>query len=99
MFQGGLVVDPARVLDAILRAVAEIGHAPVRGGHADHRHLQVAALGQRIERGEGHFVGKIARHAEQHQRVRRSRHEVFLSAFELNKFGQPLPGGTSVSRK
>ena len=79
MFQSGRVVDPARrMLDAILRAVAEVGHAPVRGGHADHRHLQVAALGQRVERGEGHFVGKIARHAEQHQRVRGSRHVVFL---------------------
>ena len=68
--QGGLIIDPARSHHAVLHAIAQIRQTPFRGGDADDRDVQCAAFRQRIERRDDHLVGEIARHTEQHQRVR-----------------------------
>ena len=76
MVEGALVIDPARSLDAVLHAIAQMRQTPLRGGDADDRDLQGASFRHRIERREDHLVGEIARHTEEHQRVRtRGGHE------------------------
>ena len=70
MVQGALVIDPARSLDAVLHAIAQMRQTPLREGDADDRDFQGASFRHRIERREDHLVGEIARHAEEHQRVR-----------------------------
>ena len=51
----------------------ELVEIPARLGHADHRHVEVAALHHRLQRREDLLVGQIARGAEEHQRVGMSR--------------------------
>ena len=63
------VVDPAGLPDAVLGALAQLRQAPLRGGDADHRHVEHAALRHRIERRKDLLVREVAGDAEQHQRV------------------------------
>ena len=70
MVEGALVIDPARSLDAVRHAFAQTRQTPLREGDADDRDLQGASFRHRIERREDHLVGEIARHTEEHQRVR-----------------------------
>ena len=76
MVEGTLVIDPARSLDAVRHAFAQTRQTPLREGDADDRGLQGTSFRHRIERREDHLVGEIARHTEEHQRVRtRSGHQ------------------------
>ena len=70
MAEGALVIDPARSLDAVRHAFVQTLQTPLREGDADYRDLEVASFHHRIERREDHLVGEIARHTEEHQRVR-----------------------------
>jgi hypothetical protein len=62
-------VQPPVLLDALLRARAQLVEGPARLGDADDRHVEVAALGHRLQRGEDFLVRQIARRPEKHQRV------------------------------
>ena len=76
MVEGALVINPARSLDAVFHAIAQMRQIPFREGHSDDRNLQIPSFRHRIERREDHLVGEIARHTEEHQRVRtRGSHE------------------------
>src|SRR5262249_28246017 len=67
-----LVVDAAAVFgDAVARAVAQVVHRPLRRRHTDDRHVELVVLHHRIQRGEDLLAREIARHAEEHQRIRR----------------------------
>ena len=70
MVEGALVIDPARSLDAVRHAFVQTRQTPLREGDADDRDLQGASFRHRIECREDHLVGEIARHTEEHQRVR-----------------------------
>src|ERR1022692_1718883 len=70
MMKGRLAVDPARPFYAFRHALVQTGQAPLREGDADYRDLKGAALHHRIKRRKDHLVGEIARHPEEHQRVR-----------------------------
>ena len=69
MVEDAVVIDPARSLDAVLHAIAQMRQTPLRRSHSDDRDLQIASPGYRIEGREDHLVGEIARHTEEHQRV------------------------------
>ena len=66
MIEGALVIDPARLLDAVLHAFAQLRQTPFRSGDADHRDVEDAALRHRVERREDHLVGEIPGHTEEH---------------------------------
>ena len=63
------LVDAAVVLEAVPRALLELLEPPARAGHAHHRHVQRAAAGQALERGEDLLVGEIAGGAEEDEGV------------------------------
>ena len=69
MAEGTLVRDPARPLDAVFHALAQLRETPLREGHAHDRDLQHASSCHRVERREDHLVGEVASRAEQHQGV------------------------------
>ena len=71
--EGALVIDLARSLYAVRHAFAQTRQTPLREGDTDYRDLQGAPFRHRIESGEDHLVGEIARHTEEHQRVRTRR--------------------------
>ena len=64
-----VTVQPAVLLDAVLRARAQLVERPAGLGHADDRHVEVAALGHRLQRGKDLLERQIARRAEEHERV------------------------------
>jgi hypothetical protein len=70
MLESLLIVDSAGSLEAIFDAGEKLLAAPFRRGDANHRDIEIAAFCHRIERGEDHFVGEIARHAEKHEGIR-----------------------------
>lgn len=61
-----LVVDPTGSLDAVRHAFAQTRQTPLRESDADYGDLEIATLRHRIECGEDHLVGEIARHSEEH---------------------------------
>ena len=65
------VIDPAGLPDAVRRPFAQLRQAPLRGGNANHRHLENAAPCHRVERRKNHLVGEVAGHAENNQRISR----------------------------
>ena len=69
MFEGTLVIDPARSLDAVRHPFVQALQTPLREGDADDRNLERASFHHRIECREDHLVGEIAGHTEDHQRV------------------------------
>ncbi len=86
MVEGTLVIDPARSLYAVGHAFAKTRQTPLRESDADYRHLEGTSFRHRIECREDHLVGEIARHTEEHQRVRTGcGHQAtpFLAAFSL----------------
>src|SRR5580700_9760149 len=82
LLQRVAVIDPSSPLDAVRRALLQPLQTPLRKSHADHRDIERALFGQRVQGREDHLVGKIARHSEHHQRVgfRRSHQAPFPSA-------------------
>src|ERR1019366_116258 len=70
MVEGTLAVDTARSFYAFCHALVQTGQAPLREGDADYRDPKGAAFHHRIKRRKNHFVGEIARHPEEYQRVR-----------------------------
>ncbi len=64
------VIDAARPLDAVRHALVQALQTPLRESDADHRNFESASLRHRIECREDHLVGQIARHTENHQRIR-----------------------------
>src|SRR5579885_1634980 len=62
-------VEPAVLFDALLRALAKLVYRPARPGHADHRHIEAAALDECLQRREDFLVSEVARGAEEDQRA------------------------------
>ena len=56
-------------LQAVLGAGLELVQVPARLGHADDRHVEVAAFHHRLQRREDFLVGQVAGGAEKHQGV------------------------------
>ena len=92
MVEGTLVIDPARALDAVRHAFVQTRQTPLREGDADYRDLEGAAFHHRIERREDHLVGEIARHTEEHQRVRTGGGHQSLLSWRAS-FPQRVPDG------
>ncbi len=69
VLEGAPVIDLAGLLDTVRHLFAHLRQVPLRGGDAYHRHVEGAALGHRVERRKDHFVGEVASHAEDHQRI------------------------------
>jgi len=55
--------------DALASPCAQLVDAPVVFGDADHRHVQIAPAGKRLQRGKDLFVRQIARGAEKDECV------------------------------
>ncbi len=68
LVERGTVQAPV-FLDALLRARAQLVEGPASLGHADHRNVEVAALGHRLQRRKDLLVRKVARRPEEHKRV------------------------------
>src|SRR6185437_12919987 len=64
------VIDSPRSLYAVRHALAQTRETPIWEGDTDYRDFQCISFHHRIERREDHLVGEIARHTEEHQRVR-----------------------------
>ena len=58
------------VLQAVACPRPELVELPARPGHADDRHVEVAALQHRLQRWEDLLVSQVARDAEEDQGVR-----------------------------
>ena len=65
----GITVEPAILLDAVLRPRAQLVERPAGLGHADDRDVERAAPGHRLQRGEDFLVRQIARGPEEDERV------------------------------
>ena len=63
-------IDPAVLFQTVFGAGFELVEVPAGFGDADHRHVEMAVLHHRLQRGEYLLVGKIAGRAEKDQRVR-----------------------------
>ena len=88
MVEGALIIDPARSLYAVRHAFVQTLQTPLREGDADYRDLEGASFRHRIERREDHLVGEIARHTEEHKRIRTGRgHQ-----------GSPLPAAVAADK-
>ena len=76
-------VDAAVLLEAVLRPRAKLFEVPAGLGHADDRHVEMAALHQRLQRGEDLFVSQIAGCAEEDEGIR-------LGIIHVCLFQQPV---------
>jgi len=87
--KGSLVIDPARSFYAVRHALMQTRQTPFRESDANYRDFEVPSVHHCIERREDHLVGEVARHAEEHQRVRTGGSHLitpgiyFLTATEL----------------
>ena len=57
------------LLEAVVRPRPKLVQVPTRFGHADDRHVEVAAFDHRLQRRKNLLVGQIARGAEENQGV------------------------------
>ena len=57
------------LFETVLRPGLELIEIPARLGHADDRHVEVAAFHHRLQRREDLLVRQVAGGAEKHQRV------------------------------
>ena len=69
-FFEGSGIEPAVLLEAVLGSGLQLIQIPACLGHADDRHVEVAAFQHRLQRGENLLVGKVARRSEKDERVR-----------------------------
>src|SRR5262249_60778613 len=89
-------VEPAVLVEAVLGPGPELFEVPTRLRHADHRHVEVAALHHRLQRGKDLLVREITRRAEEYERIRMvvahralpSRRRLFEMAAELVAHGR-----------
>ena len=91
----GRGIDAAVFLQAVVRAGLKLFEVPTGFGHADDRHVEVAALHHRLQRREDLLVGQIAGGAEKDQGVGmgiRSLGNLLYAAFVL-------PSGFSSVRR
>ena len=70
----GAAVNPAVLLEAVLRPLFELVEVPARLGNADHGHVEGARLHHGLKAGEYLLVREIARRPEEDERVGRGRH-------------------------
>ena len=63
-------VEPAVLLQAVLRPGLELVQVPARLRHADDRHVEVAALDHGLQRREDLLVGEVAGRPEEDKGVR-----------------------------
>jgi hypothetical protein len=70
MMKRPLVIDPTRSLYAICHAFPQTRQTPFREGDTDYRDFEGTSFRHCIECGKDHFVGEIARHTEEHKRIR-----------------------------
>ena len=61
--------EPAMFFQAVFRACLHLVEIPSRFGHANDRHVQVAALDHGLQRGENLLVGQVSCRAEENQSV------------------------------
>ena len=59
----------AVLAQAVAGALLQLVQVPARLGHADDRHVEVAARDQGLQRGKDLLVGQVARGAEEDERV------------------------------
>ena len=62
-------IEPAVLLEAVLGAGLELVERPAGLRHADDRHVEVAALHHRLQRGKDLLVREVAGRAEEHEGV------------------------------
>ncbi len=62
-------IESAVFLQAVLRPGLELVQVPARLGHADDRHVEIAAFHHRLQRREDLLVGQVAGGPEEDQRV------------------------------
>ena len=62
-------IEPAVFFHAVARAGTKLLEGPAGPGHTDHRHVELTALRQRLERRKDLLVGQIAGGAEKDQRI------------------------------
>ena len=62
-------IHPSVLLEAVVGPGPELFEVPARLRHADDRHVEVAALHHRLQRGKDLLVREIAGRAEEHERV------------------------------
>src|SRR5580658_7107484 len=70
VFERALVIHSARSLDAVRDPLVQALHTQLREGDADYGNFERASLDHRIKCREDHLMGQVARHPEEHQRVR-----------------------------
>src|SRR5262249_52911518 len=62
-------IETAVLLDTVARPGTQLVDAPAGPRYANHRHVEMAALRHRLQRGEYLLVRQVARGPEEHQRV------------------------------
>src|ERR1035441_8228836 len=99
MVEATLAVDTARSFYAFCHALVQTGQAPLREGDADYRDPKGAAFHHRIKRRKNHFVGEIARHPEEYQRVRMGGFHQSSPSFAAGFFSMPPNGLVFFSQR
>jgi hypothetical protein len=69
MMEGALIIDAPGVADAVGHAPVQPRQSPFWKGDANYRYGESPALRHGVEGGEDHFVGEVAGHSEENQRV------------------------------
>src|ERR1035438_3639474 len=85
-FERLFVIDSTRALNTVRHPIVQTRHPPIRKGNADHWNFQGPSLYHCIECRKNHLVGQVARHTEEHQRIRM-----------LPRHKAPAPSLTSAS--
>ena len=62
-------IDAPVVLEAVTGPGPELVEVPAGLGHADDRHVEMAAFRYRLQRREDFLIGEIARGPEEHQGI------------------------------
>ncbi len=81
-----LGIQAAVLFQRVLRPRVELVQVPPGLGHADHRHIERAALHHRLQRGKDLLVGQVAGRAKKHECVR-----VLLFHHEVPPKSSPPP--------
>ncbi len=93
-----LVVDAAAVFgDAVAGAFPEVVDRPRRRRDADHRHVELALLHHRVERGEDLLVREVTRHPEEHEGVGAVRVVHFVSPMVWPGFSSWPPNSLRIA--
>ncbi len=85
----GRAVETAVLFEAVLRTRPQLVEGPGGLGHADDRHVEMAAFDHGLQRGEDFLVSQVARCAEEDEGIGLGRIHDRLS------YAAPLPAGFS----